>query len=223
MPAPAVYVIAIVGTVGVAIAFKEVLSTPFLFTLLNYTKVIRQFIYPHLAPRIDRWKAEFQAARKRRAESAVAEVALTQRGVGKDGHQNQEGDDSHSDLSDVGLGKGSSSLRPQVHPYLKNGLLIRRRSGSSETTPSNPGDVELDWITSTATETASQQQDLRLRKNNGSLNEVPLFHSLFGWSFHFSLFSTQMKSSHDFELKKTTATHAFMDEVGLLFLVRLSY
>jgi hypothetical protein len=33
-----------------------------------------------------------------------------------------------------------------THPYLKNGLLIRRRSGSSETTPSKPGDVGLDWI-----------------------------------------------------------------------------
>lgn len=29
MPAPAVYIIAVVGTVGVAIAFKEVLPNPF--------------------------------------------------------------------------------------------------------------------------------------------------------------------------------------------------
>ena len=107
----------------------------------------------------------------------MAEVALNQRGVDKD-----EDYDSYSDHSDVGLGKGSSPLRPQVHPYLKNGLLIRRRSGNSETTP---GDVELDWITSTstATETGAQQQDLRLRKNNSSLNEVPLFQILFGWNF----------------------------------------
>ena len=99
-------------------------------------------------------------------------MALTQRGFDKDG---QEGDDSNH--SDVDLGKGSSSLRSPTHPYMKNGLLIPRRSGSSETTPNKPGDVELDWITSTstATETGSQQQDLRLRKNSRSLNEVPLF------------------------------------------------
>lgn len=106
-------------------------------------------------------------------------------------------------------------LRQPAQPYLKNlnGLLIRRPSGSSETTP---GDVELNWITSTsnATKTAFQQQDLRLRKNNVSLNEVPLFQLLFGWNFHLS---PQIQSSHDFELKKTTATHAFLDEVGPSF------
>jgi hypothetical protein len=32
-----------------------------------------------------------------------------------------------------------------------------------------------------------------------------------------SLFSIRIKSSHDFELKKTTATHEFLDEVGPLF------
>ena len=114
----------------------------------------------------------------------MAEVALTQQGVDRDGQQNQEGDES--DHSDVGLRKGNSSLRPPVHPYMKNGLLIRRRGGSSENTPSNSGDVELDWITSTSTaaETGSLQQDLRLRKNNGSLNEVPLFQPLFGRNFH---------------------------------------
>lgn len=99
----------------------------------------------------------------------IAEVALTRQGVDKDGHKNQE--DYDSDHSDEGFGKGSSSLRPPA-PYMKNGLLNRRRS---ETTP---GDVELDWITSTsiADETGSQQQNLRFRKNNGSFNEVPFFH-----------------------------------------------
>ena len=105
----------------------------------------------------------------------MAEVALAQRGVDDDGHQDQEGDDSCGDHSDLDLGKGSLGLQPPVHPHLKNGLLIRRRSGSSESTP---GDVELDWI-STATETGSQQQDLRLRKNNRSLNKVPLSQPLF--------------------------------------------
>ena len=102
----------------------------------------------------------------------MPEVALTERGVD---------DDSHSDQSDVALGKRRPSLRTSVHPYLKNGLLIPRRSGSSETTPSNPGDVELNWIasTSTATETGFQQQDLRLRKNIVSSNEVPHLQPLF--------------------------------------------
>ena len=193
MPAPAVYVIAILGTVGVAIAFKEVFSISFLFTLYNY---LQQFVYPHIAPHIDRWKAEFQAAKERRGEeegsAAMSEIALTQQGVDKD--RNQEGDGSYSDHSDVDLKKGSSSIRPPVHPNMKNGLLIRRRGSSSESSPGNSGDVELDWITgaSTATELGSQQQDLRLRKINGSLYEVPLFQPLFEWNFHFSLFSTQV-------------------------------
>jgi hypothetical protein len=116
---------------------------------------------------------------KRRVEakrSAVSEVPRTQRGVDKDGRQI---DDTQCDHS----GKASPSLRPSVHPYLKNGLLISRQSHGSETAPCNPGDVELNWIrsTSTATETGSQQQDLRLRKNVVSLNQVPLFQPLFAW------------------------------------------
>ena len=98
----------------------------------------------------------------------MPEVPLTRRGVDKDGRQIDQIDERQSDHS----GKGSPSLRPSVNPYLKNGLLIRRRSDS------NPGDVELNWITSTstATETGSQQHDLRLRKKIVPLNEVPLFH-----------------------------------------------
>ncbi|KDR84433.1 hypothetical protein GALMADRAFT_20835, partial [Galerina marginata CBS 339.88] len=53
MPAPAVYIIAVVGTVGAVLAFKE-------------------FVYePHIAPAIGRWKLEFQAARRRRTEAAM--------------------------------------------------------------------------------------------------------------------------------------------------------
>ena len=106
----------------------------------------------------------------------MAEIALSQRGVGKEGHSNGEDNDSDSDHSDVGFGKGTTSC----HPFMKNGLLIRRRSSPSEA--SKPGDVELDCITSTATGTASQQPDLRLRKNT-ALNEVPFFQCVFRWNF----------------------------------------
>ena len=98
----------------------------------------------------------------------MAEVALIQRGRGKYQHQDLE-DDSDSDQSDAGVGK------VPVQPCMKNGLLIRRRIKHSETIPGQPGDVELDdWITGTspATNKGSQQSDLRLRKNNVSLNEV---------------------------------------------------
>jgi hypothetical protein len=105
----------------------------------------------------------------------MAEIALVQRG--KQGHPNGEDNDSDSDHSDTGLGKGTTS-RP---PCVKDGLLIRRRSSPSEA--SKPGE---DWITSTATETASQQSDLRLRKNT-ALNEVPFFQCVFGWNFHSAL------------------------------------
>ena len=102
----------------------------------------------------------------------MAEVALIQRGRGKSQHEDPEDDGSDSDQSDAGLGK------VPAQPYMKNGLLIRRRIKHSETTPGQPGDVELDdWIrgTSSATERSSQQSDLRLRKNKVSLNQVPLF------------------------------------------------
>ncbi|KAF8887239.1 hypothetical protein CPB84DRAFT_1523375 [Gymnopilus junonius] len=53
MPAPAVYVLAVVGTVSAVLAFKE-------------------FVYePHIAPAIDRWYIEYQAARMRRQRQAA--------------------------------------------------------------------------------------------------------------------------------------------------------
>ena len=105
----------------------------------------------------------------------MTEVPLIERGTRTDGHQNIEINDSNSDHSDVDMGKGTSTLGGSAHPSMKNGLLIRRPSGQSETILNKPGDVELDWTTgmSTATESGSEQPDLRLRKNTGS--EVPFF------------------------------------------------
>ncbi|KAF8807316.1 hypothetical protein BYT27DRAFT_6563978 [Phlegmacium glaucopus] len=152
MPAPAIYVLAFLGTVGAAIVFKE-------------------FVYePHIAPHIDRWIAEYQAARRRERNAMMDEVALVQRGAVKG---SPEEDDHNSDHPDVGLGKGPPTLQAPFQPYMKNGLLIRRRNDHSETTPGKPGHVELDdWITgrSTGTETA-HQSDLQSRKNNSFLNE----------------------------------------------------
>jgi len=93
-------------------------------------------------------------------------------------HQHPEEDDEDTHHSDVGSGKGTST---PVQPYMKNGLLIRRRGDRPEVTPGRkPGDIELDdWITGTSTATdMTQQSDLRSRKNNGPLKEVPCFHSL---------------------------------------------
>lgn len=203
MPAPAVYVIAIVGTVGVAIAFKEVSSNSLLLiSIIRLTKVIQQFIYPHIAPRIDRWKAEFEASKKRRAEaerSAVMAAVAFIHGAGNDDYQNGEGSDSDSDHS-----------RAPAHPYMKNGLLIRRRNGRSKIISSNPGDVELDWIAgvSTATETGSQHPDLPPRQPTSfsptaSTSRAPT-----------SIRSGSEKSSQTKLTHTPIELHAFLDEVS---------
>ena len=106
----------------------------------------------------------------------MSEVALLQRGKGKD--RNSDDDDSDDDQSDEGFRKGTTTLRAPIQPYMKNGLLIRRRSQAS---PTKSGDVELDdWITGASD---SQQSDLRNRKNIGSSNEVPFFSVLIWMEF----------------------------------------
>lgn len=146
MPAPAIYVIAIVGTIGAAIAFKE-------------------FVYePHIVPAIDRWKAEYQAARRRRQEAelyaAQVEVQMTQtqtRGSGK--VSNDERSDDDDEPSSSGSGK------PMDGKFMTGGLLLRRSEYNS---PQKGGDVELDNLV--AREVSEWRNDnsiqvLRQRKN----------------------------------------------------------
>ncbi|KAF9463722.1 hypothetical protein BDZ94DRAFT_1163526 [Collybia nuda] len=58
MPAPAVYILAVVGTIAVGIAFKE-------------------FVYePHLAPKIEQWAEEFLARRQARRRQRAGPIAV---------------------------------------------------------------------------------------------------------------------------------------------------
>ncbi|KAF8967494.1 hypothetical protein BDZ97DRAFT_1755920 [Flammula alnicola] len=151
MPAPAIYVLAIVGTVGAVIAFKE-------------------FVYePHIAPAIDRWKAEYQAARHRRRMAAIhqaqAEVQMTQtqkkEPKPRASDKFSDEDNSDDDDDDSGHGKGSSTASSK---FMKGGLLLRRPEWDVQ----NQRDVELDnFVAREVSEWRSEVtgQVLRQRKN----------------------------------------------------------
>jgi len=64
MPPPAIYILAVVGTIAAGVAFKE-------------------FVYePHIAPKIEQWAEEFLAKRqaRRRQRSGAVAVAASRRG-----------------------------------------------------------------------------------------------------------------------------------------------
>ncbi|KAH9482160.1 hypothetical protein JR316_0004255 [Psilocybe cubensis] len=148
MPAPVVYVLAIVGTVGAVLAFKE-------------------FVYePHISPAIDRWKLEYQAARRRReaANASEGDLLMSQTdGRRPDAGRNFDEDgDSDDDKPLAELGKGSSR-------FLKGGLLLRRQ------VPESQGDVELEDLV--AREVSEWRNDdagrvLRQRKNASENNAM---------------------------------------------------
>lgn len=94
----------------------------------------------------------------------MADVPLIQRGTRRDGYQYSEDDDNESDSS---FGKGNTT---QPRAVMKNGLLIRRRTGHIESDDWNTG-------ASTSTEMRSRSSDLRLREN-GSLEKVSFFFNL---------------------------------------------
>ncbi|KAF9055539.1 hypothetical protein BDZ89DRAFT_1125267 [Hymenopellis radicata] len=59
MPAPAVYVLAVVGTVAAGIAFKE-------------------FVYePHIAPKLEKWAQEFLSKRRERKRQREAAISVS--------------------------------------------------------------------------------------------------------------------------------------------------
>ncbi|KAF8165929.1 hypothetical protein B0H34DRAFT_256111 [Crassisporium funariophilum] len=131
MPAPAVYILAVLGTVGAAYAFKE-------------------FVYePHIAPHIDRWKFEYMAARRRREEGenrvVEAEVAMVMvggrasRGFTTRGDRKSRvklSDDESSD-GDEGSASGTGT-----EARMKGGLLLRHSLQKQSTGPSNLGGVK---------------------------------------------------------------------------------
>ncbi|KAK0468447.1 uncharacterized protein EV420DRAFT_1635699 [Desarmillaria tabescens] len=100
MPAPAVYVLAIVGTVAAGIAFKE-------------------FVYePHIAPRLEKWAEEFIAkrkARRRQKESLIAVPAsIPSKGKARSKRSDDGGDTDDDDKSAYELEKLMSH---EVHEW----------------------------------------------------------------------------------------------------------
>ncbi|GLB34337.1 hypothetical protein LshimejAT787_0112210 [Lyophyllum shimeji] len=66
MPAPAVYILAIVGTIAAGIAFKE-------------------FVYePHIAPKVEQWAEEFVARRRARRRQGAGAVPVLAPSSGRD-------------------------------------------------------------------------------------------------------------------------------------------
>ncbi|KAF5322314.1 hypothetical protein D9619_000140 [Psilocybe cf. subviscida] len=137
MPAPAVYVLAVLGTVGAAFVFKE-------------------FVYePHIAPAIDRWRAEYQATRRRREQESLHEaqsvVQMSERGSRRS--KDNTSDDDSSDDENHMWNAGSSSSK-----LSKDGLLTRRETH----------DIELDNMAAMEVNewrNAAPEQVLRQRKN----------------------------------------------------------
>ena len=109
---------------------------------------------PHIAPAIDRWRAEFQAARRRREQEGLQEahavVQMSERRPRRS--KDKFSDDDSSDDENHMWNAGSSSK------LSKDGLLIRRETH----------DVELDEMVATEINewrSAAPEQGLRQRKN----------------------------------------------------------
>lgn len=160
MPAPAVYVLAIVGTVGAVLAFKEVRAES---NLAIPRLTPRQFVYePHIAPTIDRWKLEYRTARDARRRRQAMEVSqdgsdsdllmseTRKKSNGRPSDKYSDDDDSDEEAP----GKGSATTGTS-HSFMRGGLLIRR----STLVANSQVDVELD--------------DLVAHEVNQWRNEVP--------------------------------------------------
>lgn len=124
-----------------------------------------QFVYePHIAPAIDRWKAEYQAAREARRRRQTMNVIQDQemseaprRTKGK--FHDKYSDDEGSDNEDYGKRATTSS-----HSFLRDGLLIKRPAMSTK----DNGDVHLENLVAHEVNEWRNQatgQVLRHRKN----------------------------------------------------------
>ncbi|PPQ65744.1 hypothetical protein CVT24_011777 [Panaeolus cyanescens] len=142
MPAPVVYVFAIIGTVAAGIAFKE-----FVFD-------------PHIAPAIERWKAEYDANRRRRREEPLLAQEVSQNGSGsrlRDGKQVRRGPTTGRLFDNSGHSRSVSS---------SSAIIDHGKSPSFQS-----GDVELrnfaapevkEWRSEMSSSTG---QDMRQRRN----------------------------------------------------------
>ncbi|KAG7449339.1 uncharacterized protein BT62DRAFT_678230 [Guyanagaster necrorhizus] len=122
MPAPAVYVLAIVGTVAAGIAFKE-------------------FVYePHIAPRLEKWAEEFIAkrkARRKQRESPIAVAAsIPSKGKARSKRSDDGGDTDDDDKSTYELEKLIShevhEWRNEVDKSNSSTLRLRRNAASEQ-------------------------------------------------------------------------------------------
>ncbi|KAJ3506031.1 hypothetical protein NLJ89_g7100 [Agrocybe chaxingu] len=125
MPAPAVYVLAVLGTVGAVIAFKE-------------------FVYdPHIVPALERWKAEYDARREaRRRREAPVEVPMSETarsGANDGGSFSNDQDDNRNSAS----ASGPSTWRSE---FMRSGLLRRRGAGVQPAAHVTGRDVELESL-----------------------------------------------------------------------------
>uniref|UniRef100_A0A0W0G575 Uncharacterized protein n=1 Tax=Moniliophthora roreri TaxID=221103 RepID=A0A0W0G575_MONRR len=143
MPAPAVYVVAVVGTVAAGFAFKH-------------------FVYdPHIAPKVQQWKDEVrarrEARRRRRAGLVPVPIAVELNSTSQRRNDDKRSDDSDSDdQEDDKIDKQSYELENMVSKEVlewrnsvdQAGTLRQRRpvnpdsplaSGSSSSTSLGPG------------------------------------------------------------------------------------
>ncbi|KAK0206644.1 hypothetical protein DFS33DRAFT_1381749 [Desarmillaria ectypa] len=122
MPAPAVYVLAIIGTVAASIAFKE-------------------FVYePHIAPRLEKWAEEFIAkrkARRRQRESLISVPAsIPSKGKARSKRSDDGGDTDDDDKSAYELEKLIShevhEWRNEVDKSNSSTLRLRKNAASEQ-------------------------------------------------------------------------------------------
>ncbi|CAA7259418.1 unnamed protein product [Cyclocybe aegerita] len=142
MPAPAVYVLAILGTVGAVFAFKE-------------------FVYePHIVPALERWKAEYDARREaRRRRGAPIEVPMSER-------RHSETNDSPNDEDDSGNSASASGPSTWRSEFMRNGLLRRRGASAQPPVHATGRDVELESLV------APEVSAWRNATSNGAAQDV---------------------------------------------------
>jgi len=153
---------------------------------------------PHIAPAIDRWKLEYQAARRRRQAQEAAmhrsetDLLMSQR----DGPSSRREDDDE-DISD-----DDRPLRGLGTKLMKDGLLLRRQ----EQTPSYQDSVELDDLVAREVSEWRNEvtgQVLRQRRNvseHSAMDEVRSFYLCTGSSIEIS----------DFTVKPFDSIYAFI-------------
>ena len=138
-----------------------------------------QFVYdPHIVPAIDRWKAEYQAARRRRREEELyatqVEVQMTQ--TQTRGSRKASNDGSSDDDEPPSLGSG----KPVDGKFATSSLLLRRPGSNS---PQKGEDVELDNLVAREVSEWRNENSLQVLRQRKNISEhamdgviLPLFY-----------------------------------------------